>query len=35
MSATRKKQIFKAIKFETIKNAKFIAAKLNGFTVCH
>ena len=33
MSTTRKKQIFKAMKFRTIKTQNFIAAKLNGFAV--
>ena len=33
MSTTRKKQIFKAMKFEPLKTQNFETAKLNGFTV--
>ena len=33
MSTIRKRQIFKAMKFRTLKGQNFIAAKLNGFTV--
>ena len=31
MSATRKKQIFKAIKFRIIKNAKFYSSEIKWF----
>ena len=33
MNTIRNKQIFIAIRFQTIKIENFIAAKLNGFTV--
>ena len=33
MSKTRKKLIFKPVKFRITKNAKFYSSEINGFTV--